>query len=113
MCAVRGGSGRAAAPATRSFVVGGKSIAASKVYIALVLSGVGLRQIVLRLRRPAPGELDVDDGAEAAAVQRLGGLLHHLRIGQALLRGAHCGVGAIQHEVCAGHVEDQLADALP
>ena len=73
-----------------------------------MLRGVGLREIELRLRGPAAGELDVNDGAEAAAEQRLGGLLHHLRIGQALPRRAHCGVGAVQHEVCAGDVEDQL-----
>ena len=73
-----------------------------------MLSGIGLREIVLRLRGPAPGELDVNDGVETAAEQRLGGLLHHLRIGQALPRRAYCGVGAVQREICAGHVEDQL-----
>jgi hypothetical protein len=34
--------------------------------------------------------------------------LQHARIGQALLRGAHCGFGAIKHEVCTGHSVDQL-----
>jgi hypothetical protein len=34
-----------------------------------VLSGIGLREIVLRLRRRAPGELDVNDGVETAAAK--------------------------------------------
>ena len=70
--------------------------------------GVGLCEIVLRLRRPAAGELHVDDGVEAAAEQRLGGLLHHFRICQGLPRRAQCGIGAVQREICAGHVVDQL-----
>jgi hypothetical protein len=32
-----------------------------------VLRGIGLREIVLRLRRRAPGELDVNGGVEASA----------------------------------------------
>ena len=73
-----------------------------------MLSGIGLRETVVCLRRRAPGELDVNDGVETAPEQRLCRLLHHLRIGQALLRRAYCGVGAVQREVRAGHVEDQL-----
>ena len=73
-----------------------------------MLSGVGLREIVLRLGRPAAGELHVNDCVEAAPEQRLGGLLHHLGIGQALPRRAQCGIGAVQREIRAGHVKDQL-----
>jgi hypothetical protein len=53
------------------------------------------------------GELYVNDGVETAAEERLGGLLHHPRIGQALLRCAHRGIGTVQREICTRHVEDQ------
>jgi hypothetical protein len=71
-----------------------------------VLKGDGLCEIVLRLRSRAPGELDVNDGVETAAEQRLGGLLHDLGVGQALPRCA--GIGTVQRETRAGDVEDQL-----
>jgi len=73
-----------------------------------VLRRVGLREIVLRLCCRATGDLHVDDGVEPAAEQRLGGLLHHFRIGESLPRRAQCGIGAVQREVRAGHVVDQL-----
>ena len=73
-----------------------------------MLRCIGLRQIELRLCCFALGDLDVDDGGEAAAGQRFGGSLHHLRIGQGLPRCAHRGGGSIQHEVGVGHVEDHL-----
>jgi hypothetical protein len=73
----------------------------------VVPPGLGLRQIVLRLRRPAARELDVDDGREAAPVQRLGGLLKHLRIRQGLLCRAECGVDTVDREIGTGHAEDQ------
>ena len=73
-----------------------------------MLTGISLREIVLRLGCRAAGELDVNDGVETTAEQRLGRLLHDLGIGQALPRRAQCGVGAVQREICAGHVEDQL-----
>jgi hypothetical protein len=50
----------------------------------IVLRRLGLREIVLRLRRPAAGELHINDGVEPAAEQRLGRLLHHFRVGQRL-----------------------------
>jgi hypothetical protein len=47
-------------------------------------SVLGLREIVLRLRCRAPGELDVNDGVETSAKQRLGGLLHYCAPAQRL-----------------------------
>jgi hypothetical protein len=35
-------------------------------------------------------------------------LLHHFRTGESLPRRAQCGIGAVQREVRAGHVVDQL-----
>src|SRR6516225_1875185 len=73
--AVRGGSGRSAAFATRSFVVGGKSIAASKVYIASCCAVSACARSYCACAVP---------------------------------RRAQCGIGAVQREIRASHVEDQL-----
>jgi hypothetical protein len=62
----------------------------------------------LGLRGRAAGEVDFDLGAEAASVQRFGRVLQDLRVDQAPLRRAHCGVGSVQYEVRARYAVDHL-----